>query len=125
MDSPDAVGPVYDVLAGMGLVPYNCMEEMDKKANAAMHEGDAVTGDMAPLEDVDALEGQELMVWAGDMLDRLTLGHQKLVEKVLNTGLGKCAKCSYGAGCHLCDWMKATRYYRRIETLDLHGGVQG
>ena len=31
MDSPDAVGPVYDVLAGMGLVPYNCMEEMDKE----------------------------------------------------------------------------------------------
>ena len=40
--------------------------DMQKKAKEAMHEGDAVTGDMAPLE------GQALMDWACEMLERLT-----------------------------------------------------
>ena len=28
-DQPDAVAPVYDMLAEMGLVPFNCMDDQD------------------------------------------------------------------------------------------------
>ena len=73
------------------------LQEMEAHALEALHAGDAVAGPMVPLE------GKELMDWASDMVDKLTPGHQALVIKVNMTGVGKCPKCKYEAGCQNCD----------------------
>ena len=80
------------------------LKEMEAKATAELHEGDQPLGPDQPVEEEDL--GQ----WASEVVNLLTPGHQKKVEKILFQGVGKCPKCKHGVGCEMCDWRNAVRY---------------
>ena len=96
------------------------LKALADKAKEGMDAGAAEIGGVVHVEDDD------LEAWAIGMLEMLTPGHQEICRRIQKEGLGSCSRCSFGAGCNLCHFAKAVRYWRKEETKGEFGeGLQG